>query len=91
MADVTITGLTRQNTATTGLIVPVSDGTNTIGVPISAIVTATGNMGTGYMQLPVGTGLQSGVEGAMRYNSTLKALEFYNGTKWVGPNYNIEY
>jgi len=50
MADTTISQLTRQTTTTSGLIVPITDGTNTIGVPISAILTTAGNLGTGTFQ-----------------------------------------
>ena len=89
MADATISQLTRQTGTTTSLIVPISDGTSTVGVPVSAIVTASGSMGTGAIQLPVGTSLnrpESSFIGQIRYNTTINDIEFYDGTKWTGDD-----
>lgn len=45
---------------------------------------------TGYIQLPVGNDSdqrpESPQEGMLRFNSILKALEFYNGTAWLSVN-----
>jgi len=84
MADVTISSLP-LGTPTTGIIVPWSDGTTTYQAKLSSLITAQGNMGTGAIQLPSGTAVQRPVpvEGQIRYNSTLKTIEFYNGTRWV--------
>ena len=87
MADTTISQLTRQTTTTSGLIVPITDGTNTVGVPISAILTTTGNMGSGAIQLPVGTTSARPLTpsvGQIRWNTTINNIEYYNGTVWTG-------
>lgn len=93
MADTTITDLSRITNTTAGAILPISSGGTTSGIPVSAILTASGNMGSGYIQLPKGADLQSGVEGAVRFNTTSKKLEYYDGTKWSGSTttYAIEY
>jgi len=86
MADVTISQL-GLGTPTTGIVVPWSDGTNTYQAKLSSLITATGNMGTGHIQLPVGTTEQRSntpSDGALRYNSTIKALEFYSNGAWKG-------
>jgi len=45
------------------------------------------NSSTGYLGLPSGTTAQrpgSPANGYSRYNTTLSAFEFYNGTSWIG-------
>ena len=87
MADVTISGL-GHGTPTTGIILPWSDGTTTYQAKLSSLITAQGDMGTGSIQLPKGTGLQRGtpISGALRFNTGLGALEFYDGTNWQTIN-----
>lgn len=84
MADVTISQL-GVGTPTTGIVVPWSDGTTTYQAKLSSLITATGDMGTGAIQLPRGTDAQrpTAIEGQIRYNSTIKTVEFYNGIRWV--------
>lgn len=84
MADVTISQL-GLGTPNTGIVVPWSDGTTTYQAKLSSLITAQGNMGTGAIQLPTGTEAQrpTAVEGQIRYNSTLKTIEFYNGSRWI--------
>lgn len=87
MADTTITGLTRQTTTTTSFIVPISNGLSTVGIPISGLVTASGSMGTGFIQLPAGTTAQRvGIPsvGAVRFNTSINNIEYYDGTNWSG-------
>jgi hypothetical protein len=41
---------------------------------------------TDYLQLPVGTTAQRPVSpstGMLRYNSTIVAVEYYNGSAWI--------
>jgi len=91
MADVTISDLSRVLTTNTSAIIPITIGGVTYGVPVSAIITANGSVGTNYMQIPAGTAAQrtgTPLEGAIRYNSTSKTIEYFNGTVWSGDSIN---
>ena len=89
MSDTTISGLTRQSSILTRGVIPVSIDGVTVGVPVSAIVTAIGDMGTGFITLPTGNSTQRTTpasSGALRYNNELNALEWYNGISWTASN-----
>jgi len=88
MADTTISQLSRQNNANTGLVVPVSDGTNTIGVPISAVLTSSGYIGTDGIQIPIGTSEQrpSTSSNILRKNSTTGYFEYFDATSTAWKN-----
>lgn len=82
MADVTISQL-GLGTPTTGIVIPYSDGTSTYQAKLSSLLTATGDMGTTGIQLPKGTTAQRiNTEGLVRYNTTTKSLEYFNGY-WI--------
>jgi len=82
MADVTISQL-GVGTPTTGIVVPWSYGTTTYQAKLSSLITAQGDMGTVGIQLPKGTTSQRvNVEGMLRYNSSFKAMEYFDGTNW---------
>jgi len=86
MADTTISGLSRILTTNTGAIVPISVGGITSGIPVSGIITATGDIGGG-LPIPVGTTAQrpsSPGSGILRFNTTLNTLEIYNNGYWLG-------
>lgn len=86
MADVTISGLS-QGSPTTSVVLPWSDGVSTYQAKLSSLITATGSMGTGFIQLPTGTSSQrvgTPAVGAIRYNTTINAIEWYDGTIWSG-------
>lgn len=66
------------------------------GASTPAAVSDQTNTSTGYFGLPAGTTAQrpvSPIEGSIRENTTINALEFYNGTNWVllGANYLASY
>ena len=66
-------------------------GTTTIVAVTSTGATVTGDLavsGTGAVTLPVGTTAErpTPVTGMNRYNSTLVATEYYNGTAWVSSS-----
>lgn len=95
MADTTISGLTRQSSIFTRGLIPVSIDGTTVGVPISSILAATGDLGTGFHGLPAGTtadrvGLAPST-GAIRWNTTINNIEYFNGTAWSGDVYSVEY
>ena len=85
MADTTISQLT-QGTPTTGIVLPYTDGTTTYQAKLSSLITATGDMGAGGIQLPIGTTDQRPIaptNGMMRFNSTKGSLEVYYGGTWL--------
>lgn len=96
MADTTISDLSRILTTNTGAIVPISVGGVTSGVPVSGIITASGDIGGG-LPIPVGTTAQrpsSPRSGMLRFNTSLNTLEIYNQNNfWVAlasaPSTNI--
>lgn len=91
MADTTISDLSRVLTTNTSSILPITIAGVTYGIPVSAIITANGSVGTNYMQIPAGTAAQrtgTPLEGAIRYNTTSKIIEYYNGTNWSGDSIN---
>ena len=82
MADTTISGLSRILTTSTGAIVPISIGGVTSGIPVSGIITASGDVG-GALPIPTGTTAQRPVapsSGMLRFNTTLNTLEIYNNS-----------
>lgn len=86
MADITITGLSRILTTNTGAIVPISVDGVTSGIPVSGIITATGNIG-GALPIPIGTTAQRPVSpssGMLRFNTSLNTLEIFNNGFWLG-------
>jgi len=86
MADTTISGLSRILTTSTGAIVPISIGGVTSGIPVSGIITASGDVG-GALPIPTGTTAQRPVapsSGMLRFNTTLNTLEIYNNGFWLG-------
>lgn len=86
MADTTISDLSRILTTSTGAVIPVSVGGVTSGIPVSGIITATGDIGGG-LPIPVGTTAQrpsSPRSGMLRFNTTLNTLEIYNNGFWLG-------
>jgi hypothetical protein len=93
MADTTISDLARAITTNTGAILPITIAGITYGIPVSAIITASGSMGTGHFQLPVGTTDQRGApeKGAIRFNSTINSIEWYDGSMWSGNPKTVEF
>ena len=86
MADTTISGLSRILTTNTGAIVPISVDGVTSGIPVSGIITATGNIG-GALPIPTGTTAQrpgTPSSGMLRFNTSLNTLEIYNNGYWLG-------
>jgi len=86
MADTTISGLSRILTTNTGAIVPISVDGVTSGIPVSGIITATGNIG-GALPIPAGTTAQrpgAPSSGMLRFNTSLNTLEIYNNGYWLG-------
>jgi len=90
MADTTISGLSRILSTNTGAIIPISVDGITSGLPVSGVITATGDIGGG-LPIPVGTTAQrpaSPRSGMLRYNTSTSALEIYTGTGWFPLAFN---
>lgn len=93
MADVTISDLARALTTNTSAIIPITIAGVTYGIPVSSIITATGDMGSGSFQLPVGNSTNrpaSPALGSIRWNTSLSAIETYNGVNWSGDKLNVD-
>lgn len=88
MPDTTISQLTRQNNANTGLVVPASDGTSTLGIPVSSLLTATGDIGTGGIQIPIGTTEQRPIttSNVVRKNSSTGYFEYFDNSSSAWKN-----
>jgi len=95
MADSTIAGLPRALETNTSAIIPITIAGITYGIPVSAIITAQGSNGSGFMQLPVGTTEERGAtpaqKGAIRFNSTINSIEWYDGSIWSGNPKTVEF
>lgn len=92
MADVTIGGLT-PGTPSTSAVIPYSQGGTTNSTTVANIGAALGLGGSGSFNLPSGTTAQrpvSPVAGAIRFNTTLKTIEFYTGTAWSSDSYLVD-
>lgn len=93
MADVSISDLSRALSTNTGAIIPITIAGVTYGIPVSAIITASGDMGSGFFQLPTGTSVNrpnNPQTGSIRWNTTLSAIETFNGVNWSGDKLNID-
>lgn len=87
MADVTISQLSNLLSVNTNAVLPIVANNITYKAPVSSILTAIGSNGTLSLQLPSGTTAQrplSPSDGMIRYNSSLKAIEFYSEGLWRG-------
>lgn len=92
MADVTISGLP-LGTPSTSALIPYSQGGTTNSTTVANIGATLGLGGTGSFNLPAGTTAQrpsSPVAGTIRFNTTLKTIEYYTGTAWSTDSYQIE-
>lgn len=93
MADTTIADLVRTLTTNTGAILPITIAGATYGIPVSAIVTASGDMGSGSFQLPTGTASNrppNPQPGIIRWNTSLSAIETFNGSFWSSDKLNVD-